>query len=197
MRTMIFATAAAAVLLAACGDNNNAADVGDTGAMNAVQDAASVPVGSASAMMANTAAEFVPAAAMSDMYEIEAGKIAAERATRPDVKAFGASMVEHHTKMSNDMKKTVADAGLNLPPPAALDDRRNGLLNNLRTADAADFDRVYLNQQVAAHEEALSLMRNFAENGDNAPLQAAAGKAAPMVEGHLNQARTLNGEAPN
>lgn len=202
IRHTIFATAAVAALigLAACHEtgsnaNKDATNPGDSAPVNAVQDAAAGPVGMASAATANTAAEFVPAAAMSDMYEIEAGKIAQARAKRADVKAFGKMMVEAHTKTSTDLKKVLADNKIDIAPPAALDDRRNGMLNNLKAAGDADFDLAYLHQQAAAHLEALTLMGNYADHGDNPALKAAAAKTKPVVQAHLDHLKTVGGDA--
>ena len=45
--------------------------------------------------------------------------------------------------------------------PTALDERRKGLIDNLNAASAGDFDRVWLTQQVAAHNEALTLLNGY------------------------------------
>ncbi|MFX8891312.1 DUF4142 domain-containing protein, partial [Acinetobacter baumannii] len=58
-------------------------------------------------------------------------------------------------------------------------------------AQDKDFDRTYMDQQVAAHGEAETLMKGFAEHGDNADLKAFAAKVAPAVQTHLDRARSL------
>ena len=64
-------------------------------------------------------------------------------------------------------------------------------------AAPADFDQVYLSQQEAAHSETLTLMQGYADNGDDAGLKAAAAKAAPKVQAHLDQVKKLqSGAAP-
>ncbi len=201
-RHAIFTTAAVAALIALGGchktgsnANQDAAQPGDSAPVNAVQDAAAGPVGLGSAVTANTPDEFVKAAAMADMYEIEAGKIAAMRAKRADVKAFAAMMIEHHTKTSNDLKKALADNKIMITPPAVLDDRRMGMLNNLKAAGDADFDLAYLHQQVAAHLEALTLHGGYADRGDNAVLKAAAAKTKPVVQHHLDELKKIGGDA--
>lgn len=167
---------------------------GDSAAVNAVQDVAAGPVGLASAATvgANTTEGFVTGAAMGDMYEIEAGKIAAERAKSPEVKAFGKMMIKHHTMMSNDLKAALAtNVGVMLP--ATLDERRQGMLQNLRAAGDADFDLAYLHQQLAAHLEALTLHSGYADHGDSAALKALAAKAKPIVQSHIDQLRRIGG----
>jgi len=197
------AAAVAALSLAACNKAENAADkAGDTAAnmnpgqtapVNAVQDAAAAPVGqmSAATMGSHDTGAFVSNAAMGNMYEIEAGKMAQQRAKSADVKAFGKMMVTDHTALMNEMKPLAQAAGQT--PPTELDQRRKGMLDNLKAASDADFDKVYLTQQQAAHEETLTLMNGYAQNGDDAGLKAAAGKAAPKVQAHLDRVRALQG----
>jgi putative membrane protein len=201
MRTTIYAVAAVAALsLAAChksgsNANNDVANPGDSAPVNTVQDAAAGPVGMASAAMPKNAQDFVTAAAIGDMYEIEAGKIAQQRAKRADVKAFGGMMVEAHTKTSADLKKAIADGKVQVSLPTALDDRRAGMLQNLKAAGDSDFDLAYLHQQVAGHLEALELMSNYADHGDNDVLKAAAAKTKPVVQSHLDRLKTIGGDA--
>ena len=201
-RHAIFATAAvvAVLVLGAChksgsNANNDVANPGDSAVVNTVQDVAAGPTGVVSAAMANTAQEFVTAAAMADMYEIEAGKIAAERAQRADVKAFGRMMTEAHAKTTADLKKVIADNNISVTPPAMLDDRRTGMLNNLKAAGDSDFDLAYLHQQAAAHIEALTLMSTYADHGDNAALKAAAAKTKTVVQAHIDHLKTVGGDA--
>jgi putative membrane protein len=98
-------------------------------------------------------------------------------------------MITDHTAMLNEMKPVITKAGKTAP--TELDQRRQGLLDNLRAAGPNDFDKVYLDQQVAAHEETLTLLKGYADNGDNADLKAAAAKAMPKVQAHLDKAKAL------
>lgn len=200
-RTLLLSCAMfSALTLAAChksGSNANQdlANPGDSAPVNTIQDVAAGPVGLASAATIGATTEgFVPAAAMADMYEIEAGKIAVQRGQSADVKKFGQMMIDHHTKLSNDMKAALQAANIPVPPPT-LDERRQGMLNNLRAAGDADFDAAYLHQQAAAHLEALTLHKTYAARGDNATLKAAAEKAQPVVQSHIDELRRIGGDA--
>jgi len=197
MKRALFLSAAVAVglSLAACQKTDqqpNAAEPG-TGndAINAAQDATSAAVGATSAATIGgiSTDAFVTNAAISDMYEIQAGQIAQKKGQSADVKAFGKTMVTDHTALSNEMKPLAAAAGKTLP--TGLDERRKGLIDNLNAASPAEFDAVYLSQQEAAHSEALSLMQGYADDGDNAGLKAAAAKAAPKVQAHLDHVKRL------
>lgn len=197
----LFAAAAASALtLAACQKKDaqpNPADPGTSNeAVNAAQDATGAAVGAVAAntMGSMSTDDFVTNAAISDMYEIEAGKIAEKKGQSADVKAFGKMMVADHTKMSAEMKPLVAAAGKTLP--TGLDERRKGMIDNLNAANAADFDKAYLSQQEAAHSEALDLMKGYADKGDDAGLKGGAAKAVPMIQAHLDKVKALQAAAP-
>ena len=143
------------------------------------------------AMASNSPQTYVANAAMSDMYERETSQLALTTAKSPAVKAFARQMIADHTATSAEVKKIVGNASLGITPPAQLDSRRQGLVDNLRKATGGDFDRMYIQQQVAAHREALAVHRVFADAGTNAPLKAFAAKTAPKVQMHLEMVEKM------
>ena len=197
---LLTAAIAAGLSLAACQQKDEVADPTTPGtsntAVNATQDAASAAVGAASsATVGQVSTEaFVTNAAISDMYEVQAGQIAQTKGQSAAVKDFGKMMVTEHTAMMNQMKPLVTAAGQT--PPAGLDERRKGLIDNLNAAGASDFDQVYLSQQEAAHTEALNLMQGYANNGDDAGLKAAAAGAVPKIQMHLDKVKALRAAMP-
>jgi putative membrane protein len=198
---LLAAAAVAAMSLAACQKSNETAEGaaasagGQTPAVNAAQDAVGAAVGQVSAATAgaNTLQGYVMNAAMGDMYEVQAAQIAQQKGKSADVKSLAKMIQTDHTAAMNEMKPMVTAAGQT--PPAALDQRRQGMIDNLNAAPADQFDKVYLAQQVAAHEEALTLHRGYAENGDNAQLKAHAAKVTPKIQAHLERAQQLNQQA--
>ena len=159
--------------------------------MSAVKDTAGLAVGAISAEMTTKLPDFVNAAAISDMYEVEAGSIAQERAQNPRVKDFGERMVKAHTETTDKLKSTLAAINSKIVPPAHLDDRRQGMIDELRGAKDADFDARYLAQQIDAHREALILMRGYAKSGDTPAIRKLAAKTVSLVQSHLDMAEHL------
>lgn len=139
----------------------------------------------------SAAPDFVAKAAASDMFEVEAGKIALERSTNADVKAFATMMVAMHTKTTVDLKTAITASGLAITPPAMLPEDKTSALADLRSVDAKDFDKKYMEGQVDAHQAALDLMTRYAQDGDNATLKAAASATMPVVQDHLTKAKAL------
>jgi putative membrane protein len=158
---------------------------------SAVKDTAGHAVGTVSAEMTTKLQSFVAAAATSDMFEVEAGKIAEERGKSASVKAFAAKMVKAHTETTNKLKAILASGSANASPPMHLDDRHQGMIDELRGAKDADFDGRYISQQVDAHKEAEILMQGYAKNGDSAAVKSFAAKTAPDVQMHLDMAEKI------
>ena len=184
-------TSAAALALAACGGDADAdADAPlaeDTSAMaDATPDAAAPDPA--------TPQGFVATAASSDMYEIEAGRLAQEMGSSQEVKDFGAMMVRDHTASSDKLKEAVANGGAELSVPPAMLPKHQQQLDALRNAGDG-FDSLYIQQQQMAHQEALTLLQGQAESGTVASLKAFAAEVAPVVEGHLEHVQGLSAGA--
>ena len=189
MIRMLIPAASAAVLLTACGQDDGRTAQNP---VDAAQDAASAPVGqmSAATLGANTVDGYVANAAIGDMYEIRAAEMALERSQNPQIRELAQMIRDDHTAASRAMREIVEGGNIDARLPSELDERRQGLLDNLRSAE--DFDEVFIDQQVAAHEEALRLHQGFADHDDAPQLAAHARQTAPRIEAHLQRARALD-----
>ena len=70
------------------------------------------------AAQAPTTEDFVKTVAISDMFEVQSGQLASEKAQNGDVRSFGKQMVADHTKTSDQLKKLVADKDIKVELPA-------------------------------------------------------------------------------
>ena len=136
------------------------------------------------------AAPYVMAAGQSDLYEINSSQIAVQKTRTPAVRSFANMLIKHHQKTTAATMKAAGKAGLN-PPAPMLDPGAAASIAELQAAAPADFDRVYLAQQVPAHQAALDLHRAYGATGDQAALRASAKKAIPIVQQHLTAAQRL------
>jgi len=204
--TLVLTAALAASIgaLSACNktDNGTAKSAADT-ANNAAatsspvvagaQNATAAVVGQTSAATTLTVGGFVTAAATSDMFEIAAAKIAVAKSANPAVKKFAQQMIKDHSASTAKLKALLAGGTVTATPPADLDERRKGLINNLTGASPADFDKMYMDQQVAAHQEAMTLIKGYSDHGDNEALKGFAEAIAPTVQHHLDMAKQIAG----
>jgi putative membrane protein len=173
MKALLVA-AGAAVLLAGC----------------ASREAEPEPVAMVDPSSPLSAPGYMRMAASSDMFEIESSRLALQRSQNPAVRSFAQMMIDHHTRTTQDMMATAQAAGMT-PPPPMMAPHHMEMLDRLRGAPASDFDAAYKREQIAAHQEALMLHRNYAASGDMAPFRDLAGRTVPIIEGHLSQAQGL------
>jgi putative membrane protein len=135
--------------------------------------------------------DFVKRAAMSDLYEIEAGKIASEKGQSEPVKEFGRKMAEMHGKTSEELTSIVQAEKIDVKLPVKLDKRHQKMIDALNEAKPEDFDETYVKQQVRAHGKAVELFDEYAEDGNNAALKQFAANTLPAIKQHLKEARKL------
>lgn len=139
-----------------------------------------------------TPQQFVEKAGIAGMYEVEAGQLAQERAASGDVKAFAATMVKDHSAAGEELKATAGD----IPVPTQLDAPHQALLDQLKAASATSFDKLYVDQQVEAHKDAVALFTNYSTQGPNGALKAFAGKTLPTLQHHQMMVGTLKSSTP-
>ena len=134
---------------------------------------------------------FATAAASSNMFEIESSKLALERATNDEVRAFAKGMIEDHTAAGEKMKAAAQDDGITPPPVMA--EKEKAQLEKLRSTEGEAFDQVYLTAQVAAHDEAVAVFDSFSNEGQESALRQFAAETLPTLEEHQAEVRELAG----
>lgn len=194
MKNIVFVGAAALALAACGGENTTTSDVGNTADMAAgkVEDTAGQAVGMTTAPLANNAEAYVTNAAIGDMYEVASSRMALEKSQSPEIKQFAQKMIDDHTATTAQLKATLGEANVNVTPPQQMDDRRQGMINNLQNLSGEAFDTAYLDQQTAAHQEALTLHQSYAQDGDNAALKQFAAATAPKIQMHYDMVQKLD-----
>jgi putative membrane protein len=126
--------------------------------------------------------------AEADMAEIEAGKLAAQKGTHPEVKKFGQHMVDEHGKMLEEGKTLAQSKGVKPPSGPSILQKAN--VKKLELLSDS-FDRQYIEQMVKDHDEVLKLAQKAAAETRDAELKAHLQKGEPHIKEHLAAARKL------
>ena len=196
MKHIAIVSVASLALLAACGQGGDTAGENANEAVNAAQDMTAGAVGqtSAATLGANTVDGFVTNLAVGNMYELQAAEIAQAKSNNAQVKELASMITRDHTSAGEKLSATAPTAAPNVTIPTALDQRRQGMIDNLNAASADDFDKVYLEQQVAAHNETLTLLNGFSDNTDAPALASLARELVAPITMHRDHAqRALDG----
>lgn len=133
---------------------------------------------------------YVMAAGKSDLYEINSSQIVLQKSQDPKVRQFAQMMIKHHQTTTAATMRAAKMAKLS-PTPPTLDAGANASINEMQSAAPADIDRIYLAQQVPAHQAALDLHRSYAAGGDQRALRTTAKAAVPIVQQHLTAATKM------
>jgi putative membrane protein len=184
----------AALSLAACGSDTETSQ--ETETTEPTMDAGDPAAGAqspdaASADTPTEGARYVEVAGASDLYEIQSSELALEKAQSEEVRMFAQHMIEDH-QMTTEQVTTAAEAAGIMPAPPQLTPMQQQMITELEGATGEAFDRTYLQQQRQAHQMALALHRNFAEQGDTEQLQQVASGAVPVVERHISELDGMN-----
>lgn len=182
----LFAISLAVVNLAAC-NKKEAEPAADMATVAAADDIA----GTQPAQAQSTGQSFANLAAASDMFEIEASKLAAHNAGSAKVKAFAEKMIKAHTASSKKLTQAAGQAAPAITPAPVLSAARQTQLDELRTMSGTVFDDAYARAQVSAHQAALDALNGYAAGGDQPSLKKFASDLIPDVTAHLNMAKAL------
>lgn len=134
-----------------------------------------------------TSSTYVTFAAISDLFELEAGKLAMKNGQSAATREFAKMMVNDHTASSSDLKAAIEKSDMTVVLPTRLDAEHQGLLDRLSRANAADFDREYMNLQLDAHRNALKLHQEYQAIADDPNLVAFSQKVLPVIQAHYDK----------
>lgn len=125
---------------------------------------------------------FVLHAAIAEIYDVQAARIALNKGQNPDLRSFAAVLIKDHSDAAGAMK--AATGGLQ--EPNALDWKHQSLIDRLNQISDHDFDALYLEQQATAQEAARAAYTKFLEEAPNDELRVFADKLLRAIEFRQN-----------
>ena len=142
---------------------------------------------SASTGSAKSDHAFVMKAAQGGLAEVELGQLAVQKASNPDVKAFGQKMVDDHTKANDQLKQVATQKNIAIPTePAAKDKAEKDRLSKL-SGDA--FDKAYMSHMVSDHKKDVAEFQREANSGKDDAVKNFAQQTLPTLQSHLQMAQ--------
>ena len=131
--------------------------------------------------------EFAAKAATGGRHEVELGRLAADRASNSDVKAFADRMIKDHSQANDDLMDITKKLGISLPTEDDAAFKQTS--DKLSKLKGADFDRAYMSEMLDDHMKDASEIGNYANSGNNPDLKAWATKTSTIVQDHLKMAQ--------
>lgn len=128
--------------------------------------------------------------AQANMAEIQAGQMAAQKATSAEVKSFANQMVSDHGKAGDELKQLATNKGVSLPTET--DAEHKAAADKLtKTAAGLAFDKAYMEQMVKDHEKAAAAFEKTSKDAKDPDLKNWATKTLPTIQNHLKMAKEL------
>ncbi|HET7583556.1 MAG TPA: DUF4142 domain-containing protein [Gemmatimonadaceae bacterium] len=126
--------------------------------------------------------------------DIETAQLAAEKATNKDVRALAQQFVHDHTAVRQQGRDLAKKLGVTPTPPAdsSAAKAHAQAMAMLRSKSGADFDRAWLQHEVAYHKAVIDAVTSTLLPAiKNAELKALVVKVAPAFQAHMAAAENL------
>ena len=190
------ALAVATVTLVACSKKDNYGSDTTAAASSSTMSADTSAMAGASSTTSGTwsDANIVALLDEANAADSSAGAIAATKGTNSQVREFARRMMrDHHTLRAQG---AALAKKLNVTPAAPSDDPVQPMAqdetNKLNTtAKGKDFDKAYIDAEVEGHKAVLDLATKAAGQTQNTELKNLIQKAAPVIQGHLDKAQSI------
>ena len=144
----------------------------------------------AGAEVSPTDQQFMLTAASVGTAEIDLGRLAVKQGGSAEVRAFGQSMVEQHTRINGELSQLAEQKHVRLLK--AMDPANHTLYDELSHLSGAQFDREYAISQLHIHRMGNALYASEAAQGEDADVKAFAARGVPIGKDHLQHAAELS-----
>ena len=203
MKRNLLALLGTAFLIWSCGDNNtasstpngadsaNGTNMNNNDSMNTMGNAgtnANTNANMNTTPLSKDDSAFAMEAAMGGMMEVEAGRIAQSNATHDSVKAFGAMMVNDHTKANQDLMTAVAGR---VTIPTALPADKQKHLDEMRKMTGKAFDQHYIKMMSEDHSKDINKFEKEANSGTDPMLKQFAQNSLPVLRMHKERVEAI------
>jgi putative membrane protein len=149
---------------------------------------------------AATSNDFVDSAAAGGIAEVETSRLALEKSSSADIKAFANMMITDHSKANDELAALAKKHDIEVPDSTTMVKQAKEKILDLRDES---FDAAYANNQVKAHEDTIELFKKEANTVTDDKVKGAtelkgfAQKMLPALEKHLEMAKKLQAAHPS
>jgi putative membrane protein len=134
---------------------------------------------------------FLKNAAEAGHFEVQGSKLALKKSKDAEILKFAKMMTEDHTQASMKLKDLATKRNVELPTEPSL--MQQAKIKYLETRDGVKFDKSYATHiGVAAHEQAVELFEDAAEDAEDADIKKFAADTLPVLRKHLEDAKRID-----
>ena len=129
-----------------------------------------------------------------DQGEIDAAKLAQERASTREVQAFAGRVLNEHRELAQANGRLATELSLQGEPSALasqLTHNHEEAMRKLRALSGPAFDRAYVENEIQQHVWAFNFLETAAEEEGNISLKQELVRTGPDLLSHISAARAL------
>lgn len=142
-----------------------------------------------------TDAQIAAIVVTANQVDIDAGKLAASKASNPEVKKFGQQMVTDHTAVNKQATALVTKLKVtpeNNPTSQSLKAGGDKNIAKLEGLTGAAFDKAYIDNEVTYHQAVIDAIdKTLIPSAQNAELKALLVKVRPAFVAHMEHAKMI------
>lgn len=143
--------------------------------------------------------EIASVAVTANQIDVNYGKIALKKSKNADVRKFAQTMIDDHTSIIKQAVALATKLGVtpktNAVTKSLLDGEKKTKKMLKSTKKGKAFDKAYIDNEVAYHEAVISAVKNvLIPQTQNAQLKALLKKVMPLLNHHLEMAKTTQAE---
>lgn len=164
--------------------NTNAATLNS----NANSNASSNAVSNTSKITTSSDKEFMENASRGGKTESQLGNVAIMKSQNEEIKAFGQKMINDHSKANSELSDLAKQRGVELPTMSLEQTQR---MSDLAQLSGTTFDKAYIKEMIADHEQAIADFQKQANTGTDAEVKKFAADNLPTLKMHLEMIKAL------
>ena len=129
--------------------------------------------------------EFLTRAISNNQLELRLGRMAAERASAPEIRAMGETMVQKHSELGRQLSDLARQSGVT--GAAELSPEQQATIARLGALSGPDFDRSFKQTLDAIHVRELAMYQDEVTRATDPQLRAVAQKRVATLQKTANQ----------
>lgn len=137
------------------------------------------------------AAEFAARAAGSNLFEIASGRLAQQKGSSDAVRSMGEALVEEHSKSLEELRAMLQGVTPPVALPTTMPPELQARVDALAALQGEDFDKQWVAEQIAVHQQTLADLNAYLASGDSSTLKDWAARATGVVQKHLTELNQL------
>jgi putative membrane protein len=117
-----------------------------------------------------------------DEAQVAMSQLAEQKSSSPDVKQFGAKMVQIHTALTDQLKPAARELGVSEPKGPSKKEQKE--IDRLQALNGPDFDTAYIQAMAKQQQHDLKEFKDEAQAGHAPNIQQAARQDEPVLAEH-------------